>query len=787
MAQRSDTAANWTSNNPTLADGEIGIESDTRKYKFGDGTSAWNSLAYSGPVGVTANHNDLAGLQGGSASNKYHSDQEINSTSDVNFKLIGSGDPITSANHANISASAIGYVMSGTISTSGSSRTVTISGGDFSEVEEGDVIIANSETRMVGYIVDSTTLVLTTAVDWTGGYSWIRQGISRIQVTRDSVAGPSTAFSHVTGGVVTWENYSWQDNDKFIFPFWNNRAYKDALTVHENGKFGFNSPYDPITETTTEPTSTVAIYSQPFDYVTHSDGAGTWTDDTADAQISDGTPYLVLGSTDHEFYVGKNAQFRSIFFELASGITGGNVKAYYWGGSSWVEITSILHNKVDTTSNLSVSGYIGWDINTVEGSWLTTSVDVSDSMYFIKIITTALGSGTVTAYHNSPFKGNRLNVFQNPADISGVFAVSQEGHVACGHDVPAVALHVKGEARLAGMTSGYFQLNPPASGPSIELSTPSAAPTSEGQALVYDGSSALKFKAVHFNYGTGEDGDVTISADTTLTSSKFYNNLTIDTGFTLTTANYRIRVLGTLTNNGTLKSGGGNGGNSNGSGGGAAGSSAGSTEFGGGSAGSLGGVGVVGVGALSAAVAALSPRMGGSGGPGGAGGSGGSGAGGAVRVPGNSSYNKVLSLDHLLYAGTLIRGGQGGSGGSSGAGDGANLGRGGGGGGGGGGTVWVAAKNIINVGSISVNGGIGGNGGPTATGNVGGGGGGGGGAGGVVILIYDTYTGAGTVTAVGGTGGNGSSGAGTGTSGDNGTDGYPGTVLKYNCTKGVWE
>lgn len=44
---RGDTAANWTSSNPTLAQREVGIETDTGKAKVGDGSTAWNSLAYS--------------------------------------------------------------------------------------------------------------------------------------------------------------------------------------------------------------------------------------------------------------------------------------------------------------------------------------------------------------------------------------------------------------------------------------------------------------------------------------------------------------------------------------------------------------------------------------------------------------------------------------------------------------------------------------------------------------------------------------------------------------------
>lgn len=44
-----DTAANWASENTVLAQGEPGFESDTGKYKVGDGSTAWNSLDYMVP------------------------------------------------------------------------------------------------------------------------------------------------------------------------------------------------------------------------------------------------------------------------------------------------------------------------------------------------------------------------------------------------------------------------------------------------------------------------------------------------------------------------------------------------------------------------------------------------------------------------------------------------------------------------------------------------------------------------------------------------------------------
>lgn len=50
---RRDTAANWTANNPILADGEQGFETDTKKEKIGDGVTAWNSLIYKATTVIT--------------------------------------------------------------------------------------------------------------------------------------------------------------------------------------------------------------------------------------------------------------------------------------------------------------------------------------------------------------------------------------------------------------------------------------------------------------------------------------------------------------------------------------------------------------------------------------------------------------------------------------------------------------------------------------------------------------------------------------------------------------
>jgi hypothetical protein len=59
MQQRRGTAAQWTAANPILAAGEIGFETDTSRFKMGNGSSTWGNLQY------FANSAELASLLDG--------------------------------------------------------------------------------------------------------------------------------------------------------------------------------------------------------------------------------------------------------------------------------------------------------------------------------------------------------------------------------------------------------------------------------------------------------------------------------------------------------------------------------------------------------------------------------------------------------------------------------------------------------------------------------------------------------------------------------------------------
>jgi len=48
LSLRGDTLARWTEFNPVLNDRELVLETDTRRFKIGDGVSAYQDLAYAG-------------------------------------------------------------------------------------------------------------------------------------------------------------------------------------------------------------------------------------------------------------------------------------------------------------------------------------------------------------------------------------------------------------------------------------------------------------------------------------------------------------------------------------------------------------------------------------------------------------------------------------------------------------------------------------------------------------------------------------------------------------------
>lgn len=244
--------------------------------------------------------------------------------------------------------------------------------------------------------------------------------------------------------------------------------------------------------------------------------------------------------------------------------------------------------------------------------------------------------------------------------------------------------------------------------------------------LPYAGLIGQQSSAITQNFGSGIDGNATLSSGTlTIGRDMYWNNLTINGTGTLVTNGYKVFVAGTLdisaAMTGAITNNGNNGTSTNTQTGGNAGANTANVTVGNGTAGTAGATGAIGAGVQAAA--SVAGQNGGSSNIAGASGAGGPNASPTSGAAGQSGTTVVNPFPinrfetELLRGASLILGGSGGPGGSAGSGDGSSVVNscGGGGGGSGGGIVAIWA-NIINRGAstatsaIQVIGGVGGNG-----------------------------------------------------------------------------
>ena len=114
---RRDTAADWTSNNPTLSAGEFGWESDTNRFKIGDGSAAWASLAYADTLKTLG---DIL-VNGSTISAPSNGDLTLTTSGTGNINLgefIVNGTTLSSSDSSSININE-GLIVDGTLNASG--------------------------------------------------------------------------------------------------------------------------------------------------------------------------------------------------------------------------------------------------------------------------------------------------------------------------------------------------------------------------------------------------------------------------------------------------------------------------------------------------------------------------------------------------------------------------------------------------------------------------------------------------------------------------------------------
>ena len=135
IQMRRGTASQWTTANPTLAAGEWGLETDTDKFKIGDGSTAWNSITTYSSLGF--------GTAGGTISGT------------VNFGADGSGQDVnfysgTAGDHMKWDASEEQLVITGT------------NGQVALNIADGNALFADDVTITGSLTVNGATTTLST-------------------------------------------------------------------------------------------------------------------------------------------------------------------------------------------------------------------------------------------------------------------------------------------------------------------------------------------------------------------------------------------------------------------------------------------------------------------------------------------------------------------------------------------------------------------------------------------------------------------------------------------------
>ena len=153
---RRGTASEWTSANPTLAAGEMGVETDTRKIKVGTGSTAWTSLSYiaSDAPGITEIAQDAidTALSMGSGLTKSYND----ATNTISLNIDSSVVALKSYVDAQITgldnASAADYVLLADVGNAGGPAKLDV---------DGNLLVPKSSIILEGATADAFETTLT--------------------------------------------------------------------------------------------------------------------------------------------------------------------------------------------------------------------------------------------------------------------------------------------------------------------------------------------------------------------------------------------------------------------------------------------------------------------------------------------------------------------------------------------------------------------------------------------------------------------------------------------------
>ena len=493
---RRDTAANWTSNNPTLTTGEMGYETNTGKFKIGDNTTAWTSLPYSITAELSeGNLNDLKDVTITSAANgdflRWNGTAWINDAVNLATDTVGSyvasltaGTGITLSNNSGEEAS----------------PTVTV---DTTVIQAR---VANVTDTEIGYL-DGVTSAIQTQMDLKAPLaSPTFTGTVTVPTPTNSTDAATKAYADTIAAGINWHN-SVETATAAALP--NTPTYSNGtsgvgatLTASANARLVMDGAN--VTTGDRVLVKNQADATQNGIYVV-----------TAQGSVS--VPYVLTRASDHDNLIDEVIRGDAVY--VANGST--NVNQGFIISS---EGTGANDKHVLGTDDMNWSQFTG-AANITAGTGITKtgntlsigqSVATNASVTF-SAVTAALTGNASTAtiletarnIAGQSFNGS-ANISIAPTDLTGVTSTAAEINILDGATLTVTELNY-----VDGVTSAIQT--------QIDLKAPLASPTFTGTVTIPSGASISGFAPLASPTFTGT---VTIPTGTVATTQASGNNST---------------------------------------------------------------------------------------------------------------------------------------------------------------------------------------------------------------------------------------------------------------------
>jgi hypothetical protein len=445
MQQRRGTAAQWTSANPVLNAGEMGWESDTNKFKIGDGTNHWADIDYFADVNSTVNpaFGTSIVFEGATADSYETTLQVTDPTADRTITLPNvDGTVITTGNLSDITN--IG-VFTSTITMEGSTANdheLTISAGD--PTADRTATFPDATGTIV---LDTATQTLTNKTLTTPVISSITNGAATL--TLPTSTGTIALTSDIAAGIVTESGTQTLTNKTLTSPVITGAVFNDGSIVFE----GATANDHETTFTITDPTADRTI--------TFPDATGTVALTANVAALTGATFTGAVSGTD---------------LTLSGNLTVNGTTTTINSTTLAVDDKNITLGDVDTPSDVTADG----GGITLKGATDKTFnwVDATDSWTSSEHINLASGK----------------SYSMNGTALKDVSETLSNKTLASAVATTALTLNATAELRLADTDSShYVGFKAPGTVSANKVWTLPAADGSAGQVLTTDGSGVFSF------------------------------------------------------------------------------------------------------------------------------------------------------------------------------------------------------------------------------------------------------------------------------------------------------